>query len=257
MFDQAVSRGCPEVVLSGIHIGRYGHDLGSKETLTGLVSDLLARRGQARIRLSSIEPNEITTELIGMIGNGLCRHLHIPLQSGDDAILSSMKRAYSSGFYRELVESVASKVSDIAIGADVMVGFPGEGEKEFRHTYDLIDDLPLTHLHVFRYSRRPGTPAAEMKEQVSENIKKERNESLRALGIKKNLAFREGLIGKTLQVVLEEGQVDHKETYTGLTDNYVRVHVSQVKKDDFGKEINIRLSDIHENGMFGVLSGTD
>jgi len=257
MFDQAVSKGCPEVVLSGIHIGRYGHDLGSEETLTGLVRDLLARRAQARIRLSSIEPNEVTPDLISMIGNGLCRHLHIPLQSGDDSILRSMKRAYSSGFYRTLVESIARKVPDIALGADVMVGYPGEGGKEFQNTYDLIEDLPITHLHVFSYSPRPGTPAAEMKGQVPEQTKRERNELLRALGLRKNIVFREGLIGKSLQVVLEEGGGDGKATYSGLTDNYVRVHVSQVKKEEIGREINIRMCEVHEKGIFGVLSSTN
>jgi len=257
MFDQAVKDGCPEIVLSGIHIGRYGHDLASPDTLTVLVRDLLGRREQARIRLSSIEPNEITPDLIDMIGHGLCRHLHIPLQSGNDAILCSMKRSYSSGFYRELVESVARKVSDIAIGADVMVGFPGEGDKEFQNTYDLIDDLPITHLHVFTYSQRPGTPAAVMKNQVEEKVKKERNEALRVLGLRKNLAFRERLLGKSLQVVLEEGKMAGRDMCSGLTDNYVRVHASKVKKGDFGREINIRICDIYENGFTGAISTTD
>jgi threonylcarbamoyladenosine tRNA methylthiotransferase MtaB len=257
MFDQAVDKGCPEVVLSGIHIGRYGHDLDPSETLTSLVRDLLARRKQARIRLSSIEPNEITDELVDMLGHGLCRHLHIPLQSGDDAILCSMNRTYNSRSYKTLVETVAAKVPDIAIGADVMAGFPGEGEKEFQNTYDLIKDLPFTHLHVFSYSPRPGTPAAAMKGQVPDRIKKERNEALRALEFKKNLAFREGLIGKMLGTVLEKGQKIGEGMISGLTDNYVRVHVSGVQEADIGREINIRISGVHEAGLMGTLFTTN
>jgi threonylcarbamoyladenosine tRNA methylthiotransferase MtaB len=256
MFDQAIDAGCPEVVLSGIHIGRYGQDLVPRESLTVLIRDLLARKKQARIRLSSIEPNEVTDDLISMFGHGLCRHLHVPLQSGDDAILRSMNRTYGSVLYRELVETVAMKVPDIAIGADVMVGFPGEGEKEFQNTYDLVEDLPLTHLHVFSYSSRQGTPAAAMQGQVSERIKKERNEALRALAFKKNLAFREGFIGKTVGIVLEEGQTTGTGMYSGLTDNYVRVHVSGVQKADIGREINIRIKNIHETGVRGGVDVT-
>ncbi len=257
MFDQAIDGGCPEVVLSGIHIGRYGQDLVPQESLTSLVRDLLARKKQARIRLSSIEPNEVSDDLSSMLGHGLCRHLHIPLQSGDDAILRSMDRTYRSVLYRELVETVARKVPDIAIGADVMVGFPGEGEKEFQNTYDLVEDLPLTHLHVFSYSPRPGTPSAAMNGQVPERIKKDRNEAIRALGFNKNLVFRERLKGKTLQVVLEEGQADGNGMCSGLTDNYVRVHVQGVQKADIGREINIHISDTHESGLIGILSSTD
>jgi threonylcarbamoyladenosine tRNA methylthiotransferase MtaB len=255
-FDQVVDGGCPEVVLSGIHIGHYGHDLEPPDTLTNLIRDLVARRKQARIRLSSIEPNEITEDLIDTIGYGLCRHIHVPLQSGDDAILCSMQRTYNSGFYRELVETMAKKVPDIAIGADVMVGFPGEGEKEFQNTYDLVRDLPLTHFHVFSYSKRTGTPAATMKGQVSEQIKKERNEALRALASKKNLAFRERFKGKTLAVVLEEGQTGTIGMCSGLTDNYVRVHISGVKDADIGREINIRICDVTETGLLGTISVT-
>jgi threonylcarbamoyladenosine tRNA methylthiotransferase MtaB len=251
MFDQAIDAGCPEVVLSGIHIGRYGQDLVPRESLTVLVRDLLARKKQARIRLSSIEPNEVTDDLISMFGHGLCRHLHVPLQSGDDAILCSMNRTYGSILYRKLVETVAMKVPDIAIGADVMVGFPGEGEKEFQNTYDLVKDLPLTHLHVFSYSPRPGTPAAVMKGQVPERTKKERNEALRAIAFKKNLAFRERLKGKTLGIVLEEGQTTGTGMRSGLTDNYIRVHVSGAQKAGIGKEINIRIENINETGMSG------
>ena len=251
MFDLTVGSGCPEVVLSGIHIGRYGLDLEPRETLTGLIQSLVLRKKHARIRVSSIEPNEITDELIAMLGNGLCRHLHIPLQSGDDLILRSMKRTYSSRDYRLLVEKVASKVPGVALGADVMVGFPGEGEKAFRNTYDLIDSLPLTHLHVFSYSPRPGTPAATMAEQVSDGQKKERSDLLRNLGDRKNLVFRSNFKGSIMKAVLEEGSLTEQGHVTGMTDNYIRVKIKDAKEADFGREINIVIKDVQEKGVSG------
>jgi threonylcarbamoyladenosine tRNA methylthiotransferase MtaB len=147
------------------------------------------------------------------------------------------------------------KVPDIAIGADVMVGFPGEGEKELQNTYDLVEDLPP--IFMCSVNHRAGNACAAMKEQVPGRIKRERSEAVRALGFKKNLAFRDRLIGKTLQVVLEEGQVDGTGMCSGLTDNYVRIHVSGVQKADIGREINIRIRKVHESGLIGMLSSTD
>ncbi|MHB8844635.1 MAG: tRNA (N(6)-L-threonylcarbamoyladenosine(37)-C(2))-methylthiotransferase MtaB [Nitrospirota bacterium] len=250
-FDLTVGSGCPEVVLSGIHIGRYGLDLAPRETLTGLMQSLVLRKKHARIRLSSIEPNEITDEIIAMLGDGLCRHLHIPLQSGDDLILRSMNRTYTSQFYRQLIEKVALKVPGAALGADVMVGFPGEGERAFRNTYDLVADLPLTHLHVFSYSPRPGTPAAVMEGQVPDGQKKERSELLRDLGNRKNLAFRSRFKGTVMKTVLEEGSLTEQGHVSGLTDNYIRVQVKHAIDADFGREINIFITDVQENGVSG------
>jgi len=251
LFDQAVDAGCPEVVLSGIHIGRYGSDLDPQVSLTGLVADLLARRKQTRIRLSSIEPNEITDEMVDLFGQGMCRHLHIPLQSGDDAILHSMNRNYTAMFYRDLVETITHKVPGVAIGADVMVGFPGEDESAFLNTFNLIEELPLTHLHVFSYSPRPGTTAAIMKGQVSNAIKKLRNEALRDLGLKKNLEFRKRFKGSILKVVLEESSLSDEREGAGLTDNYIRVAVSGVKRGDLGKEIHVLIDNVRDTEVIG------
>jgi threonylcarbamoyladenosine tRNA methylthiotransferase MtaB len=257
MFDLIVASGCPEVVLSGIHIGRYGSDLVQGENLTGLIANLISRKKQARLRVSSIEPNEVTDELLEMLGNGLCRHLHIPLQSGDDAILASMNRSYRSHFYRELVEKVALKVPGIALGADVMVGFPGEGDEAFRNTYDLVADLPLTHLHVFSYSPRPGTPAVMMEGQVPDGVKKQRNELLRDLGNRKNLAFRSKFKGSLLRVVLEEGSLSSTGDCSGLSDNYIRVNVRDGKEVDFSREINIFIKDVQEKDTTGSIIVSD
>src|SRR5262249_18004872 len=148
-FERLVATGCPEIVLSGIHVGMYGTDLPERTNITDAIGLLLARRGGSRLRLSSIEPREITDDMIALLGNGLCRHLHIPLQSGDNGILMSMKRNYTSEFYRALLDRIVSAVPGTALGADVMVGYPGEGENEFLNTVRLVEESSLTHLHVF------------------------------------------------------------------------------------------------------------
>ena len=253
LFDDAVSRSVPEVVLSGIHIGRYGADLLPQTSLGSLLKDLTERRGGTRIRLSSIEPNEITPEIIGLLGNGLCRHLHIPLQSGDDAILNSMNRKYHAGYFADLLHRIESAVPDIAIGTDVMVGFPGEGDREFRSTCDMIEKLPITHLHVFSYSPRPGTPASAFPSQVPEQVKKDRNAELRRLGREKNLHFAKRFLQRTLPVVVESKFDAASSTYSGLSDNYLRLAVSGTKEEHVGKLCNVRITDAVDGGISGIV----
>jgi threonylcarbamoyladenosine tRNA methylthiotransferase MtaB len=252
-FERLVSNRCPEVVLTGVHVGTYGSDLEDGTNLTDTLKRLILSRDRTRIRLSSIEPNEVTQEMITFLGQGLCRHLHIPLQSGDDAILASMKRSYTSRFYRKLLEHIAKQVPGIALGADIIVGYPGEGEKEFQNTMRLVELSPLTHLHVFSYSSRPGTHAAEMKEQVPESVKKERNVSLRTLGMKKNLFFRKLHLGSGLKVVVEDKVDPASGLLTGLSDNYIRVMIYGAKKEDIGEKINIRLKEVNEQKNYGII----
>ena len=252
-FEELVNAGYPEVVLSGIHIGKYGVDLRTGHDLTSLLRILLEKRGSARVRLSSVEPREITTEMIGMLGRGLCRHLHIPLQSGDDGILKAMKRNYSSGFYQELLHSIAIAVPGIALGADVMVGFPGEGDDEFSNTFNLIEKSPLTHLHVFSYSARPGTPAAEMPAQVPDKIKKLRSETLRELGKKKNAEFRKQCEGYDHKAVIED-HIDVSSGFlTGITDNYIRLSIQGATKGIIGKKVNVRVMRSQEFNSIATL----
>ncbi len=252
-FDDLVQAGCPEVVLSGIHIGRYGADRSAGPDLAGLVRDLLKRRGNARIRVSSIEPNEISQELIELIGEGFCRHLHIPLQSGDDTILAAMNREYTTLAYRKLLDSLARSVPGIALGADVMVGFPGEGDAQFRNTLDLIESSPLTHLHVFSYSPRPGTPAASMSRQVPEKMKKERSELLRDLGQRKNLVFRRSFVGKELVAVVEDKRDALSRCLKGLSDNYIRLTLKGAKEADIGEKRTVRVTEVVEKDTFAVI----
>ena len=252
-FKRMVHAGCPEIVLSGIHIGTYGADIGHDPDLTGLLRTLLKNRSGSRLRLSSIEPNEITEGIIDLMGHGLCRHLHIPLQSGDDTILASMKRNYTAGFYRDLLAHIAQKVPGIALGADVIVGYPGEGDREFQNTVDLVENSPLTHLHVFSYSQRPGTPAAIMEAQVSEQVKKERSDELRKLGRKKNFAFRKECLRSVLNVVVEDKIDAITGLYTGLTDNYIRVCISGAKEWHIGRNILVRITMVKEDVTSGEI----
>ncbi len=243
-FERMTNAGCPEVVLTGIHIGSYGADLKPATNLTELIAGLVNKRGTTRLRLSSIEPRELTAGIIDQLGKGLCRHVHIPLQSGDDTILTVMKRNYTAEFYRELLAGISSKVPEIALGADVMVGFPGEGEREFKNTLRFIEASPLTHLHVFSYSPRPGTPAADMDDQVSESEKKKRSEILRSLGQEKNFSFRKKLLVREINVVVESGTNASKGKPTGLTDNYIRVVIENIDDSLIGREIPVRITKV-------------
>jgi len=253
-FEHLVKSACPEIVLTGIHIGTYGVDLSERTSLTDLLVSLAGMRGHSRIRLSSIEPREITDGIVRLIGQGLCRHLHIPLQSGDDGILQSMKRNYTAGFYRELVEEIASAVPQVALGADVMVGYPGEGEKAFNNTLRLIESVPLTHLHVFSYSPRPGTAASEMTGHLPDAVKKERSELLRRIGQEKNLVFRQKHHGAELFVVVENKVDAETGLLSGLSDNYIRVHIIGAQKKHIGEKINVRVLDVKKDGVVAAIS---
>jgi threonylcarbamoyladenosine tRNA methylthiotransferase MtaB len=178
-----VSRGYKEVVFSGIHLGTYGRDLHSKLTFHELVCRALEVPGIERLRLSSIEPLEVVPEIIDLIASHprMARHFHIPLQSGSARILRAMYRPYSPEYYADLVSRVRARVPDAAIGADVMVGFPGETDEDFQATYHLIEQSPLTYLHVFPYSPRPGTVAADLPNPIPDHVSRFRGKSLRNL----------------------------------------------------------------------------
>jgi threonylcarbamoyladenosine tRNA methylthiotransferase MtaB len=214
-----------EIVLTGIHLGAYGHDLNPRTNLTSILSQIINCRKDVRFRLSSIEPREITDELLHLLNKEdiLCPHLHIPLQSGDDKILQLMRRNYDSYFYRMLIEKISAAISDLAIGVDVMVGFPGEGDAEFNNTFKLLQDLPVAYLHVFPYSERPGTAAQKLYPQVPEKIKKERASILRNLSSKKRSEFTLRFLGKKLDVLVEKTKDKKTGLMKGFSNNYLPV----------------------------------
>jgi len=259
--------GYREVVISGINLGRWGRDLDAghqisdigqnvepvqgstsevrgprdeaakKSTIESLIRSLLAETTLEKLRLSSIEPMDWSDELIAMVASSprIAKHAHVPMQSGSDAVLRRMHRKYRPWHYREKVEKIRAAMPAAAIGADVMAGFPGETEAEFEETRRLIDELPLTYLHVFTYSARPGTPAAAMPNQVPVQVAREHNRVLRELAAEKKLAFMRSFIGKTAEAITLNVVVGHAVGYKdgdgngefteALTDNYLKLHL--------------------------------
>jgi len=219
-----VASGYPEIVLTGIHIGGYGADLHPKLTLNDLVRQIELETGVHRLRLGSLEPTELTDELLTTMAASpvICPHLHIPLQAGDDSVLQRMGRTYDREFFARLVRKVRAALPSAAICLDVITGFPGETEQEFANTYDLIADLPISDLHVFPYSRRPGTPAASLPGQVPGNVSRLRAEQLRRLATEKYRQFAENFLGQELEVVVESGS--RGGLLKGISGNYLEIH---------------------------------
>ncbi len=221
-IDNAVTSGTNEVVLTGIHMGKYGFDLSGRLSLTELIANILSKTSLKRLRLSSIEPQEITDELIDLMAGTprLARHLHIPLQSGSDAILESMNRRYRRADYLELISKVRGHLPQIGLTTDVMVGFPGETDSNFDETLSLIEAAALNRLHIFKYSPRPETPAATFKNQIDPGTKKMRASRVHELGQKLAEDFTGGFVGRKVWVLVERQK---NARQSGLTSEYVRV----------------------------------
>ncbi|MDD5167633.1 MAG: tRNA (N(6)-L-threonylcarbamoyladenosine(37)-C(2))-methylthiotransferase MtaB [Syntrophales bacterium] len=228
--------GYREVVLTGIHLGCYGQDIDPPTHLTAILRKVEEMRLIERLRLSSIEPREVTNDFLEVFKEAtvICPHLHIPLQSGDDEVLSLMKRNYDSAYFRALIETIVAIRPDSGLGMDVMVGFPGEDERAFDNTYHLIEEMPVAYLHVFPFSKRPGTSAAAMKGQVKEEVKKGRAESLRRLGQEKRRIFMNKFIGKRLHVLLES-RPDRK---TGLMKGFSQHYLPVIVKNGNPSAVN-------------------
>ncbi|MGA2459476.1 MAG: tRNA (N(6)-L-threonylcarbamoyladenosine(37)-C(2))-methylthiotransferase MtaB [Terriglobales bacterium] len=236
-----VEAGYREVVISGINLGRWGRDLeGSSQLsavspqlrpttndqrLVDLIRAILDQTTLEKLRISSVEPMDWSDELIGLVAASgrIAKHAHVPMQSGSDAVLRRMHRKYRPWHYREKIRKIRAAMPTAAIGADVMVGFPGETEAEFDETRRMIEELPFTYLHVFTYSARPGTPAAEHPGQVPVAVARERNRVLRELASRKKAAFMQSLVGTVVKsITLQSGGADFTEA---LTDNYLKVRI--------------------------------
>lgn len=228
VVDEALcfeSLGYSEVVLTGIHLGLYGMDLDPKQKLSTLVASILKKTQIKRIRLSSIEVNEIDEELMEILcEERICNHLHIPLQSGDDSILEKMQRRYTSRSYINTIEKIILKVPHIALGTDVVLGFPGEGEVEYLRTKQLVDSMPFSYLHIFPFSARRDSPASQMPGQISSASKKHRYNDLNALQSRKREAYRSSQVDKVLDVIIEEHRDDGSAV--GTSSNYLRVLIN-------------------------------
>ena len=222
-MNALIAAGFREVVVSGINLGRWGHDLEPASRFEDLVRTILAHTGVERLRLSSIEPMDWTDELIELVAGSprIAKHAHVPLQTGSDRVLRRMHRKYRPWHYEDRIRRIRAAMPVAAIGADVMVGFPGETEGEFEENRQFIASLPFTYLHVFTYSARPGTPAAGLQDQLPVEIKRERNRKLRELAAEKKKEFMRSLVGQTVSTitlsVVEEGRTET------LTDNYQKL----------------------------------
>ena len=248
-----VTAGYREVVISGINLGRWGRDLevagrssrgagqanstwvGPRRTNDGqrfefLIRSILEHTPIEKLRISSVEPMDWSDELIGLMASSprIAQHAHVPMQSASDRVLRTMHRKYRPWHYREKIEKIHAAMPSAGIGADVMVGFPGETDADFEATRRMIEDLPFTYLHVFTYSPRPGTPAASMRAQIPVAIARERNRILRELAAQKRLAFMRSLVGKPIQAITLNSRSESKLdgiTTECLTDNYLKLHL--------------------------------
>lgn len=253
---ELVAAGYVEVVLTGVHLGDYGLDLpGSRRMLADTVRDILAVPGLERFRLSSIEPASITDELIELAAenDNFARHFHIPLQSASDAVLSKMKRRYTADQFSRLIEKISHKIPDCGIGTDVICGFPGESDEHFQETFDRLAALPITHLHAFTYSVRPGSEAESYGDQIPGDVKKRRTRALKRMMRDKQQAFRERHVGRTVPVLLETSRHGQHTRLAGWTDNYLRVELGEGEAKDVvgGGVEDVRIESLRGDQLIG------
>ncbi len=222
-----VNNGFKEVVLTGIHVASYGKDLQQKDALIGLLQELNGIEGLERIRLSSLEPTLLTEEFIKALAalNKICHHFHLSLQSGCDETLKRMNRKYTTGMYREIVDRIRRHFPHIALTTDIIVGFPGETDEDFEATYQFVDEMQFSEIHVFKFSPRKGTPAAEFNNPVDGITKHNRSERLISLGARLKRQYQERFIGEKRSVLLEVMNKANSGHLEGLTDNYLKVLV--------------------------------
>lgn len=251
-------KGFKEVVLTGIHLGTYGLDLTPSFPLEKLIKQLEKEGMPDRIRFSSIEPGDFSPQLISAFSQSskICPHLHISIQSGDDEILQKMNRDYDRSFLSDLVQELHLRIPKLSIGADVIVGFPGETEKKFKHTYGLVESLPFSYLHVFPFSRRKGTPAFQFPQRVDEKEIKKRAESMRELGKRKRQVFYRQFLNQELSVLVEDHREKGTDRWKGLSRNYIPVLLNnknriQENQDWVNQEWTVIVTELAEKGVIG------
>ena len=251
-----VASGYPEIVLTGVHIGDYGLDLPqATHLLTRLIDDILSNPGVKRLRLSSIEPSTLTDEILDQMASEprFARHLHIPFQSGSNDVLSRMKRRYSVEDFERLVERIQMRFDDVGFGTDVICGFPGESTADFEKTFDCLARWPITYLHPFTYSVRPGSGAESFGDQVPGDEKKRRTRALKRLSTEASHRFRQRYLGKRVEVLVEASERNGETHLTGLTDTYIRV---DLEGDAPGQTLaQVTIDDLTKDGLRGRIVG--
>ena len=243
-----VDMGFKEIVLTGIHLGAYGRDLAEEVTLADAARAVLSIPDLRRLRLGSLESIELSPELFQLIREDerFAKHLHLPLQAGSDEILQAMNRHYDTARFAELIDTVEASVPGIAMSTDIIVGFPGETEDMFRRSLDFVAKMNFARMHVFPYSKRKGTPAATMPDQVPEPVKKERVHRMQQLADKKAAEFHAGFLGHTMKVLFE---TEHQGITDGLTGNYIRVYTDAPVVS--GVIYAVKLERLYRDGIWG------
>jgi len=257
-LGRLVDAGYREIVLTGVNTGDYGRDLDPPLSLERLLVMAIGARGLGRIRLNSLEPRTVTPGLVEFLagcGGRVAPHLQIPLQSGCDGVLGRMRRPYRARDYARVVETLRDRVEGIALGADVIVGFPGETDAEFETTYRFIESSPLSYLHVFSYSPRPGTPAAAREDRLPPGAVKERSARLRRLGRDLSLRFRRSFLGRTRPALtLREIRPDGR--LRALTDNFIDLGSECAGSDPaalMNRLLSVRITDATEQDTLGAI----
>jgi len=245
-----IADGFKEIVLTGVNIGEYEQTSGEK--LHHLVQALLDLEGLERFRLSSVEPNTFTDELIEVLKSSkkVQDHFHVPMQSGDDGILTSMRRKYSVADYKRTIAKIITAFPNAGIGADVIVGYPGETKEQFENTFNLLKELPITHFHIFPYSKRKNTTAAKLDNQIHHSVKKDRVKTLMMFGDAKLNLFTEDQIGKKTKVLFERR--NKKGLFEGYSSNFVRVQVDS--NEDLSNQIReVFLKEMRDGKLYGEI----
>ena len=246
--------GFKEIILSGVHTASYGVDLKEDWNLVRVLKEIDKVDGIERIRIGSIDPNFFTDEVIEDVSTieKLCPHFHLSLQSGCDATLRRMNRKYTAEDYKRAVDSLRRHMKDVSITTDVIVGFPGESQEEFEATYKFLSEIKLSKMHIFKYSKREGTKAAEMPFQVDGNLKEERSKRLIDLNGKLEVEFMEKFIGREMNVLFEELHGENNNKYVGYTENYMKV-VAESMEDVSGKIIKTKLLKVEDEHIIGEI----
>ena len=244
-----ISDGIKEIVLTGTEIGSYNHN---GVTLQELVVRILSESDVQRLRLSSLQPDEITSGFLDLwTDRRLCPHFHISLQSGSDPVLRRMNRRYDTSIFRDTVSLIRSRLPDVAITTDIITGFPGETDEEYQASFEMCREMEFARIHVFPYSRRPGTAAAKMPRQVPDSIKTQRNRNLGILSKECGESFRRRFTDRTMDVLWE---TQTRDIWSGYTGNYIRIY-TRSKSELTNRITPVILQELHKDGMWGKLTG--
>jgi threonylcarbamoyladenosine tRNA methylthiotransferase MtaB len=257
-IEQLARAGFLEVVLTGIHIGAYGLDLTPTGSLAELMDRIEEKKSITRVRISSIEPFEISEDLIQRVADSdiFCKHFHVPLQSGDDGILKKMGRPYSSRDFCNLINNIHRLMPEAAIGVDTLIGFPGESDAAFDNTYRLINDLPVSYLHVFPFSSRPGTAADKLSDKLDPQQIKARCERMRQLGHQKRMQFYRRFTKTSVPILVESKRDGSSGLLKGISSNYLPVLVDG--DDELqNKIVEVYIEKLEGNKLFGRISDSD